>query len=261
MLTGCDAYKNIAYVQNAGKPVSYSDSIKFNSPDPLLKVGDLLVITVNATTPEAALPFNLPLVPGGENMNSYSIGSGSNGISGSQSLQNYLIDTHGDILFPIIGKIHVSGMTKTDLVNSIKSRIYPYYIKEDPIITIRLVNYKISILGDVNSPGVKEIKNERINIFEAIALAGDLTIFGQRENVLLIRENVDGKRETIRLDLRDKKLIDSPYYYLQQNDVIYVQPNGPKARSSFFGTAESISISVVGTLISLTSLVVTLAKK
>ena len=138
-------------------------------------------------------------------MNSYSIGSGTNGISGSQSLQNYLIDTNGDIVFPVVGKIHVLGMTKNDLVSYIKTKIYPYYIKEDPIITIRYANYKISILGDVNAPGVKEIKNERINIFEAIAMAGDMTIFGQRNNVLLIRESVNGKRESIRLDLRDKK--------------------------------------------------------
>lgn len=260
MLTGCEAYKNITYVQQAGQNAIYSDSIKSNSPDPSLKVGDLLIITVNATTPEAAIPFNLPLVPGGENMNSYSIGSGTNGISGSQSLQNYLIDTNGDIVFPVVGKIHVLGMTKNDLVSYIKTKIYPYYIKEDPIITIRYANYKISILGDVNAPGVKEIKNERINIFEAIAMAGDMTIFGQRNNVLLIRESVNGKRESIRLDLRDKKLIDSPYYYLQQNDVLYVQPNGAKSRSSFFGTAETLSISVVGTLISLTSLIVTLTK-
>ena len=260
LLTSCNAYKNIAYVQNAGSALTYADSSKTGIPDPKLKIGDLLIITINTTTPEASIPFNLPLVPGGESMNSYSIGAGTS-MGGSQMLQNYLVDTQGDITLPVIGKIHALGMNKTDLSNYIKSKIYPLYLKEEPIIMIRYANYKISVLGEVNRPGLCEIKNERINIFEAIAMAGDLTIYGQRENVLLVREKVNGKRETIRIDLRDARLIDSPYYYLQQNDVLYVQPNSSKSRSSFFGTAESISLSIVGTLVSITSLIVTLSKK
>lgn len=258
LLTGCNAYKNIAYVQNAGSALTYADSSKTGIPDPKLKIGDLLIITINTTTPEASIPFNLPLVPGGEAMNSYAIGSGTMG--GSQMLQNYLVDTQGDITLPVIGKIHALGMNKTDLSNYIKTKIYPFYLKEEPIIMIRYANYKISVLGEVNRPGLCEIKNERINIFEAIAMAGDLTIYGQRDNVLLVRESVNGKRQSIRIDLRDARLIDSPYYYLQQNDVLYIQPNSSKSRSSFFGAAESISLSIIGTLVSITSLIVTLSK-
>ena len=258
-LTGCNAYKKIVYVQNAGTAINYSDSSKSRIPDPKLKVGDLLIITVNASTPEAAQPFNLPLVPTTESMRSYDIGSKSS-ITGGGSLQNYLIDTKGDLMFPIIGKIHAQGMSKTELSDYIKSKIYPYYINEEPIITIRFANYKVSVLGEATRPGVYEINNEKINIFEAIALAGDLTIYGQRDNILLIRENINGEREKIRIDLRDARIIESPYFYLQQNDILYIQPNNSKSRASLFNTAESLGVSIVGTLISLTSLIVTLSK-
>ena len=131
-------------------------------------------------------------------------------------------------------------------------------MKEEPIILIRYANYKVSVLGEVSRPNIYNINNERINIFEAVALAGDLTIYGRRDNVLLIRENNEGKRVSVRIDLRDAKLIDSPYYYLQQNDVIYVQPNNQKSRSTYIGQAETLSLSVISTLISITTLVVTL---
>jgi len=251
--------KKIVYVQNAGSPVSYADTTKSKIPDPKLKVGDLLVITVNANTPEAAQPFNLPLVPN-QGLNSYDPSATTISSSSGGGLQNYLIDTNGEITFPIIGKIKAVGMTKTALSDFIKDKIHPFYIKEDPIISIRYANYKVSVLGEVARPSVYTIQNEKINIFEAIALAGDLTIYGKRDNVLLIRENDNGKRETLRIDLRDERLINSAYYYLQQNDVLYIQPNKPKSRASGLSTAETVSISVIGTLISLTSLIVTLLK-
>lgn len=261
LLTSCDAYKKIVYVQNAGTSVSYNDSIKSVIPDPTLKIGDLLIITVNSNTPESAMPFNLPLLPGSEGLKNYSNVSSNMSISnGGSGLQNYLIDTHGDITFPIIGKIHASGMTKIALSEYLKNKIYPFYIKDEPIISIRYANYKVSVLGEVGHPGMFDIQNEKLNIFEAIALAGDLSVFGKRDNVLLIREMANGKRETLRIDLRDKRLIDSPYFYLQQNDVLYIQPNEPKSRAGFFSTAESLSLSVVGTLISLTTLIISLSK-
>jgi polysaccharide export outer membrane protein len=151
-------------------------------------------------------------------------------------------------------------MTKNELSDYIEKQIYPRYMKEEPIINIRFANFKVSVLGEVIKPGICTIDNEQVSILEAIALAGDLTIYGRRDNILLIREN-NGKRVTVRIDLRDKRLIESPYYYLQQNDILYVQPNNPKSRSSALGVAETLSISVVGTLISLTSLFVTLFKK
>lgn len=260
LLSSCNMSKKIVYVQNAGSPVSYADTAKSKISDPKLKVGDLLVITVNANTPEAALPFNLPLVPS-QGLSNYDPSSTIiTSVATSGNLQNYLIDTNGEISFPIIGKIKAVGMTKTGLSDFIKDKIHPFYIKEDLIISIRYANYKVSVLGEVTRPNVYTIQNEKINIFEAIALAGDLTIYGKRDNVLLIRENDNGSRETLRIDLRDERLINSSYFYLQQNDVLYIQPNNPKSRASGLSTAETLSVSIIGTLISLTSLIVTLRK-
>lgn len=261
LATGCQTSKRVVYVQDAGTLVTYNDSTVNAIPDVTLKVGDLFTITVNANTPEAAQPFNLPLLPGQSGLQSYNQGAANISMyGGSGSLQNYLVDTNGDIMFPIIGKIHVAGMTKSQLSAYIREQIYPRYINEEPIITIRYANFKVSVLGEVSRPGVLRIDNEMISIFEAVAMAGDMTIYGRRDNVLLIRES-NGKRESLRLDLRDKRLVASPYFYLQQNDILYVQPNTPRSRSSALSTAETLSVSIVGTLISLTSLIVTLMKK
>ena len=257
-LTGCKSWKEVVYVQNAGTPAQLSSQANSAIPDAKIKVGDLLIITVNTQTPEAAQSFNLPLMPSGEGVISYAGGSRSQLTSGL-GMQNYLVDTDGNITFPIIGKIQTKGMTKADLSLFIQSKIYPQYTTDVPIVLVRYANYKISVLGEVTRPNVYKIDNEQISILEAIALAGDLTIFGRRDNVLLIRDN-NGERVSVRIDLRDANLINSEYFYLQQNDVLYIQPNDPKTRASNFSTAETITISIVGTLISLSSLVVNLLR-
>ncbi len=257
LLTGCNTYKNVTYLQDAGHAANMQDSTMAPIPEAMLKVGDLLIITVNASTPEAAMPFNLPLVPT-LGMNNYNP-STTTISSYSGGLQNYLVNNKGDIVFPTIGKLHVLGMTKDALSQRIKEKIYPRYIKEEPIVSIRYANFSISVLGEVARPNTYIIDNEKISILEAIATAGDLTIYGQRNNILLIRQGING-RESIRIDLRDKNLINSPYFYLQQNDVLYIQPNNPKSRSSALGSAETLSVSLVGTLISLTSLIITITK-
>lgn len=259
LFTSCNAYEKVAYVQEAGKQVEFNNATKANIPEVTLKAGDLLTITVNSNVSEAAAPFNLPLIPGGESMKNYAIGNSSVG-GGGGGLQNYLVDHKGYIVFPIIGEIHVAGMTKSELSETLKSKISPTYIKDKPIILIRYANYRISVLGEVARPGILNVNNERLSIFEAISMAGDLTIYGRRDNVMIVRENDKGERETVRIDLRDSKLIDSEYYYLQQNDVLYVQPNNQKSRSTFIGQAETLSLSVVSTLISITTLVVTLLR-
>ncbi len=259
LLAGCKSTKNIVYLQNAGTPALYSSTQVFPIPQPVIKVGDLLTITVNSGTPEAAQPFNLPIVPISKGENAYNIGSGSGVTASAGGLQNYLVDTDGKIIFPVLGKIFVSGMTKMQLSELIKSRIFPRYIKEEPIILIRFAGYKISVLGEVTRPITFNVDNEKISILEAIAQAGDLTMFGRRDNILLIREN-EGKRETIRLDITNKNLINSPYYYLEQNDVLYVQPNDKKIRNTEYSASVSIPLSLLGTALSLTSLVFILIK-
>jgi len=259
VLTSCNAYQKVAYMQEAGAYAELSDSTQVPVPDPVIKIGDLLMITVNTSTPEAALPFNLPLVPAGESSRTYS-GGNNTYLSYGLSMQNYLVDAEGYLFFPVIGKIKVAGMTKTALTNYIKESVYPLYITEEPIVLIRFANFKVSVIGEVLRPGSFVIDNEKISLLEALALAGDMTIYGRRNSLLLIREQ-NGHRESIRIDMRDKNLVNSPYFYLQQNDVIYVEPNDPKARSSAISTAESITISIVGTLISLTTLVINVLKK
>ena len=255
ILTGCGSYQQIAYVQEAGKRADLSENISSRVPETQIKVGDLLIITVNTNTPEAAVPFNLPIIPTGEASTSY----GATNLSYGLSLQNFLVDMEGNIEYPVIGRIQAAGMTRSALQDYIKKAIYPNYIKDEPIIMVRYLNFKISVLGEVARPGTFKIDNDKVSLFEALALAGDLTIYGNRPNVLLVREN-NGKRESYRIDLRDKDLIDSPFYYLQQNDVVYVEPNASRSRSSLIGSAESLSISIVGTLISLSSLIINILR-
>jgi len=241
LLTGCNAYEKVAYLQQAGTQAAFSATEQSAVPDPIIKVGDVLMITVNTNTPEAAIPFNLPLVPAGESSKTYSGGSGY--LSYGLSMQNYLVDMEGNLVYPVIGKIKVAGLRKAELAEQIKQTIYPRYITEEPIVLIRFVNYD----------------NEKVSILEALALAGDMTIYGRRESVLLVREQ-NGNRETVRIDIRDKNLVNSPYFYLQQNDVLYVEPNDSRSRASAISAAESLSISIVGTLISLTTLLINILR-
>lgn len=258
LLSGCKASQEITYLQGAGKAAVMDSTNMAPIPDAIIKKGDLMTITVNSLTPELARPFNLSLVPT-TGMGEYSQTNATAMSSGSGGLQNYLVDNQGFINFPLIGKISVEGMTKIALSEKIKSLIYPRYITEEPIITIRFVDFSISVLGEVARPGTFKINNESCTLLEAIALAGDLTISGKRDNVLLIRQ-AGNLRESVRLDLRDKNLINSPYYFLQQDDVLYVQPNDVKARSAKIGTAESLSLSAVNTLISITTLIISIVK-
>lgn len=237
----------------------YLDSAQHPLPEAVIREGDLLTITVNTNTPEAAIPFNLPLMPGGRNINMYNLGDQGSLSTTGLSMQNYLVDTNGKLTFPVVGELQVAGLTKSELVQVLKQAIYPRYLNEEPIILLRFANYRITVLGEVTRPGTYDINNERATIFEALSLAGDMTIYGKRHDVVLVRE-INGLRETKRLDLRDINLVHSPYYYLQQNDVLYVEPNTSKQRSSNIGSAESISISIVGTLISLSTLLINVLK-
>lgn len=254
LLGSCTSYKKVPYLQGA-EDIPKEELNKLNKQyTPKIMPSDLLTITVNATTQEAALPFNLPLIPTSRLENA------SAGVNQTMGMQSYLVDQEGNIDFPILGRMSIGGMTKQQVQDVIKSKIYPKYIKEEPIITVRFNNYKVSLLGEISRPGTYTVANEKINILEALALGGDMTIYGKRDNVMLMRENLSGEKEIIRLDLTDKNLVLSPYFYLQQNDIIYVQPNKSRARGADIGSAETLVISVVGTLISLTGLLVTVLK-
>ena len=217
--------------------------------------GDLLEITVMSYNIDAVRPFNRSSFVTELNRTT------SNYSNDTNRNTYYIVDDNGDIEFPVIGKLRIGGMNKSQIQELICNEIYPKYITEKPGVDVRFKNFKVSVIGEVRSPGVYTATNEHLNILEAIALAGDLNITGMRENIMLIRTDADGKRSVHRLNLNDKELILSPYYNLQQNDVIYVQPNASKARSSWsIPPALSLTLSSIGTLISIATLIVTIAK-
>lgn len=171
------------------------------------------------------------------------------------------MDNGGNIEFPIVGSLHVGGLTKNQAEELIKSKVKPYLAAtENPIVTVRMASYRVVVTGEVTSPKVVSVPQEKMSIVEALAQAGDLTIYGRRENVMLIREDATGQKSIHRLNLNDANIINSPYYYLQQNDIIYVEPNKVKAQNSAIGSSTSILLSVVGTLMSLGSIIISVVK-
>ena len=215
---------------------------------------DVLQISVNTTIPEAAAPFNL----------GSSAGSGvmTQGISiTGAELQTYIVDNEGFINYPVVGELKVAGMTRVELQNYIRSQIHPQYIKEIPVINVRFKNYKVSVLGEVTRPGTFTLVNEQCTILDALAMAGDLTIYGKRDNVLIIRENSKGEKVFLRIDLQDPYIVaDHNRFYLQQNDVVYVEPNKTRSKAAAIGTAETLIISIVSTLISIATLVISIVR-
>jgi len=249
-VTSCTTSKNVAYIQNSDY-VDYTRSEYLY--DARIMPKDILTITVNTVNPEASEPFNLVI--------RNTLQQGGNIATSGGSLQTYLVDNNGCIEFPIVGKLQVGGLTKSMCEKLIHDNIQRYMnAEENPIVTVRMSNYKISVLGEVNRPGMFTVNNEKINIFEALAQAGDLSIYGVRDRVKLIREDSKGLKEIHTINLNDANIINSPYYYLQQNDVIYVEPNQVKARNSAIGTSTTIWISVTGALVSLASLIVNILR-
>ena len=250
ILCSCGSTKNIPYFKNADQvDLSQSEYLY----DARIMPKDILTITVNTSNPEAAAPFNLT-VP-----STYSPQGAVNWTS--QTLQTYLVDNQGYIDYPVLGRIDVGGLTKSACEKMIRDKIKPYLNEnENPVVTVRMSNYKISVLGEVASPGMFIVSNEKINILEALAQAGDLTIYGVRDRIRLIRENEKGRKEIHTLNLNDANLINSPYYYLQQNDIVYVEPNKVKSQNSSVGSVTNLWLSGTSILISLASLMYTILK-
>lgn len=250
-VTSCSTPKNVAYIQNSDY-IDYTNSEFLY--DARIMPKDILTVTINTVNPEASAPFNLIVRPTLANATSNIPTSGG-------ALQTYLVDNEGCIDFPVVGKLQVGGLTKSMCEKLIHDKIKRYMnAEENPIVTVRMSNYKISVIGEVNRPGMFTVDNEKINIFEALAKAGDLSIYGVRDRVKLIRENAKGRKEIHTVNLNDANIVNSPYYYLQQNDVVYVEPNQVKARNSAIGTSTTIWISVTGALVSLASLIVNILR-
>lgn len=244
LLGSCSSTKDVAYFQNSSS-VNLSESRVLY--DARIMPKDILTITVSATDDEAAAPFNMTVAT--------SFSTTSRSTYSQPLLQNYLVDNNGNIDFPKLGTIHLGGLTKSEAEKLICNGIKPYMSEaENPIVTVRMANYKISVLGEVTRPGMYTVGNEKISILEALAQAGDLTIYGVRNNVKLIREDASGEKAIHVLNLNDANLINSPYYYLQQNDIVYVEPNKVKAQNSSVGSMTTLWFSATSILISLTSL-------
>lgn len=246
-IQSCSSYKKVPYLQTgeqSSREVNYTSLYKENiarfQPD------DVIGITINTVEEKAlASDFNLPFQPAATTDN-----IGDDIIAQGYGRQTYLIDKKGQNDFPVLGKITVQGYTQDELEEYLKKSIRNI-LKEEPIITIRLLNFKISVLGEVNRPGSYNVNKDHINVIQALALAGDMTIYGQRENVKILREMSSGEVQIAYVDVSQADVVSSPYFYLKQNDVVYIQPNKTRAKSSDIG-------SQTGTLISLGSMVLTL---
>ena len=250
LMSSCVSMKKIAYLQN-------SDNITNEDSDTLydarIMPKDVLTITVSTTDPEASVPFNMS-VPTTFSQNSRSV-------TAQPVLQAYLVDNNGCIDFPVVGTLQVGGLTKSDCEQLIQGKIKPYLNEnENPIVTVRMSSYSVSVLGEVARPGSFQVSREKITIFEALALAGDLTIYGVRDRVKLVREDAKGRKKIHTLDLTDANIVNSPYYYLQQNDVVYVEPNKVKSQNANVGQITSLALSATGIVISLATLITNILK-
>lgn len=255
LLTSCASTKHIAYFQNISDGVRDTTEVISNEPaSPVIQPDDILLINVNGDNPAAALPFN----QGSTSFNAPTlIGATSTTESvygrAADTRLGYLVDENGAINFPILGHLVLMNMTLIQAQDTLQ-RLLLSYLK-GPLVNIRFLNYKITVLGEVAHPGTYTIPNQQINLLQALGLAGDMTIFGKRVNVLVIREK-GGKREYGRINMNDgKSVFNSPFYHLKQNDVVIVQPRKSKLWNTDQATLRNVSI--MATILSAVSILVT----
>lgn len=245
-MSSCSSYKtSLPYFED----IRDSISGEFIQGDYGIKIipDDELLITVTSMVPSATAMYNLTL-------SNPAVREQLLSISQPQQ-QTYIVDANGDVQFPVLGKLHVAGLSTQELTKELEARISKDV--ENPIVRVQLVNFRINVLGEVKKPGAISVNKERYSILDALADAGDLTEYGERSNVLLIRE-VDGKRIFQRMNLNSSTLLTSPYFYLQQNDVVYVEPNEIRRENAKYNQNNSYKISVVSTIVSACSVIASL---
>lgn len=236
LTSSCVSRKEMVYFQNIEQLGERVDRRQSNNLE--IQPDDVLTIRVSAPEQEAAVPFNL----------TKSMVSQMN-ITGNVELETYLVSNEGTIDFPVIGPIEVKGLTNIELADKVKAEIVEYV--KDPIVNVRILNFQISVMGEVNSPGTFTIEDDHITLSKALSMAGDLTILGKRNNVLVMGEDDDGKKSYAYLDLTDANVVNSPHYNLRQNDVIYVEPRAARRQSAG-------STGIASTYLSLASVVASL---
>lgn len=246
LLVGCNSTKEVAYLQNLD--INKQESISA-SKGITIQPKDVLSIIVSCKDAELAAMFNLPVVS--YQTNSEIVSS----TGGTQQLLGYAVDENGEIKLPVLGKMKVAGMTRWEVQEKIKSELKSRELLKDMVVTVEFRNFKISILGEVKNPGSYSIEGDKVNVLEAISMAGDLTIYGLRDQIYVIREE-GGERTVYRLNLKSAEVFQSPAYYLKQNDVVYVQPNKVRAGES---NLNENSMKSIGIWISIASLLTTVA--
>ena len=247
IFTGCASPKKIAYLQHAEDEnydaTRYQHNIK-------VMPKDNLTILVTATDPDAVSIFNKHI---SRNQNQAGIGG---------NMYSYAVDDDGTINFPIVGRIKVEGLSRLEVEQLIGDKIKPYLAEsENPIVTVRINSFHFTILGEVGSPGVKTSGREKCSLLDAIAMSGDINILGKRDNIMLIREAADGGKSVHRLNILDPSVMKSPYFYLQQNDVLYIEPNSIRKTNASIGTSTHLWFSLASVLVSSATLVVKVINK
>ena len=261
LLASCSStHKQVQYFQGVENYSSANLSKLSPIKDPVIMPGDLLNIQVSGTSPEALAPFNRGsyVTAEGEirSLNNQNLASGA-GVESSTLY--YLVDPEGYIEMPLIGKIRAAGLEKGQLAENIADDIAPKYVKEKPFVDIRIMNFHVTLIGAVNQSGIVSSDNERMNLVEALAKSGDLNIQGERRTVKIIRTNSDGSREVAELDLTDPETLNSPYFNLRQNDIIYVVPNKTARQDAWhMPSTFSNSLAIIGGLSAVAALVVSI---
>lgn len=239
LMSSCASREEIAYFSETGLSKA---SKEIGSYTPTLSADDLLEISVAALDMQAVGPFN---------------GIGIDGDIAASVKKTYLIDQNGNIEFPIVGDVKLAGLTRLEAIDILKEKIEAYV--KDPIVSVKIVNFKITVLGEVAHPGTFKIDHERVTILEALGLAGDMTIFGERQNVLVIREK-DGKKTYTRIDLTTDEIFNSDVYYLSQNDVVYVEPNGDRMNQSKSNLSQ-IALPIIAIILSAGTLAILIIRE
>lgn len=223
----CSTYKNVAYFQDfadTAKP-ELVQTVPFKSP--VIQTDDILSITIQTIDNDVTNMLNSNNTLNNSSTTLPVLGSST--ATATQGVSGYLVDKDGYVEIPFVGKVHVAGLTTAEAKDLISNEVNKYF--NDAIVNVRYANFKITVIGEVLKPSTYVIPNEKVNIFDALGMAGDMTIYGQRENVLLIRDTLNNKK-LVRLNLNNKEIVSSPYFYLQANDIIYVQPNKQKVAAT-----------------------------
>lgn len=235
----CRSNKDVVYLQD----IQVSEKIKAECEyKTVVHIDDLLSIIVSCDDLEAAVPFNTPMIGLGREVNS----------TGQQAAYGYLVDKDGCIDFPVLGRIKVDGTSRNELAEMLKEKLSRYL--KNPIVTVQFLNFKVTVLGEVRNPGSYRVYSERVSILDALGMAGDLQINAKRKNVLVMRENGDNK-EFARLDLTQSGFVHSPYFYLQQNDVVYVEPTRGRVLGGNASAFLPYVLSGVSTLVTVLALI------